>query len=172
VQDPIEECINNIANGSINDLEKLYIQTKPVVFGYALSILNNITDAEDVMQDTYVNVNRYASKYSKQNKPLAWILTITRNLAYNKIKKNNKVKELSDRELEKLSTQCSEYNTCLIKEIFNILTEEERKIIILNIVGGLKFREISKLLNIKLSTVLSKYNRALKKVSSKYKEEN
>ena len=44
------------------------------------------------------------------------------------------------------------------------LGEEERRIILLHAVTGLKHREIAALLELPLSTVLSKYNRALKKM--------
>ncbi|MDE6108593.1 MAG: helix-turn-helix domain-containing protein, partial [Oscillospiraceae bacterium] len=42
--------------------------------------------------------------------------------------------------------------------------EEERQIILLHAVSGLKHREIAELLEKPLSTVLSKYNRGLKKM--------
>lgn len=168
----LEDYIHEIASGDLGSLEKLYIQTKPVVFGFALSILKNLSDAEDVTQDTYINIHHYASRYKSKNKPLAWILTITKNLAYNKIKVNNHTQELTNEELESLISQNGDYNICLIKEMIDSLNDEERKIIVLSIIGGLKFHEIAKLLDLKLSTTLSKYNRAIKKLSSKYKEEN
>ena len=58
----------------------------------------------------------------------------------------------------------------LLKIVLEELTDEERKLAILNLVEGFTFLEISKFLNMKLSTVLSKYNRAMKKVRKKYKE--
>ena len=44
------------------------------------------------------------------------------------------------------------------------LGEEERRIILLHAVTGLKHREIAALLELPLSTVLSNFNRALKKM--------
>jgi RNA polymerase sigma-70 factor (ECF subfamily) len=46
----------------------------------------------------------------------------------------------------------------------NILPDEERNILILHIVSGLKRREISELLEIPMGTVATKYNRALEKI--------
>ena len=56
------------------------------------------------------------------------------------------------------------------RTILEELTEEEKKIIILSSVEGLKYREIAHLLDLNLSTVLSKYHRAMKKIRMKYKE--
>jgi RNA polymerase sigma-70 factor (ECF subfamily) len=48
----------------------------------------------------------------------------------------------------------------------NILPDEERNILILHIVSGLKRREISELLEIPMGTVATKYNRALEKIKN------
>ena len=58
-----------------------------------------------------------------------------------------------------------------LNRLLNNLDIEEREIISLHIVSDLKFREISKILNKPLSTVLNKYNRAIKKIKKIAKEE-
>ena len=45
------------------------------------------------------------------------------------------------------------------------LTDEERQVVMLHAVTGLKHREIAQLLELPLATVLSKYRRALKKLN-------
>ena len=44
------------------------------------------------------------------------------------------------------------------------LADEERRIVLLHAVTGMKHREIAALLELSLPTVLSKYHRALKKM--------
>ena len=51
------------------------------------------------------------------------------------------------------------------------LNEEEREVISLHVVSGFKHREIAALLQKPLSTILSKYNRAIKKLQMIVKEE-
>jgi DNA-directed RNA polymerase specialized sigma24 family protein len=51
------------------------------------------------------------------------------------------------------------------------LTEEERQIVILRSIEGLKHREIAKLLAIPLGTALSKYHRSLSKLRTILEEE-
>ena len=51
--------------------------------------------------------------------------------------------------------------------MLKLLSDEERQIITLHAVSGLKHRQIAELLDIPLSTVLSKYNRAIKKLRNK-----
>ena len=57
-----------------------------------------------------------------------------------------------------------------LRQTLKILNEDEMEVISLHIVSGLKHREIAKLLGKPLSTVLSKYNRAVKKLQIEIKE--
>lgn len=58
----------------------------------------------------------------------------------------------------------------VLKSALSILSEEERNIILLFAVSGMKHTEIAKNLNIPLSTELSKYHRGLKKLRKHLKE--
>ena len=64
------------------------------------------------------------------------------------------------------NTQLSSENRIVLKECMQLLNDEERKIVVLHAVTGFKHREIAKLLELPLSTVLSKYNRAIKKLKT------
>lgn len=167
----LDNYILGIARGNTKYLENLYGATKTIVFGYAFSILKNISDSEDVMQDVYINIYRNASCYSSKSKPLAWIITITRNLCLEKLRHKKRMTFDDITSIEHLlSEKDISYDKLLLKTILEELSQEERQIIILNSLCGFTFLEISKMLELKLSTVLSKYNRTIKKVRNKYKE--
>ncbi len=168
----LENYLIKIKNEDLLALEMLYNETRNIIFNYALSYLKNKEDAEDVMQDTYVNINKHAEKYNPRNKPMAWILMITKNLCLNKLK-SKKIKETVDiTEIENMigSNNESNFNQLLIKNIILNLEDEERQIFILNTIDNFKFREIAEHMNLNLSTVLSKYHRALKKIRLIYKD--
>lgn len=48
----------------------------------------------------------------------------------------------------------------------NVLSSEESAIVVMHAVSGMKHREIAEVTGLSLSTVLSKYNRALKKMKA------
>ncbi len=56
----------------------------------------------------------------------------------------------------------------LIQTCMESLSDEERQILVLHAVAGFKHREIAKILGLKLSTVLSKYHRAIKKMKENF----
>ena len=52
----------------------------------------------------------------------------------------------------------------VLHALLDSLDSQERRIVVLHAVAGLKHREIAALLELPLSTVLSKYSRSLKKL--------
>ncbi|MPM99489.1 hypothetical protein SDC9_146681 [bioreactor metagenome] len=165
----IELCIAGIACGEAKALEKLYRLTKSSVYGYSLSILRNRHDAEDVLQDTYVKVFTSSDSYHPGGKPLAWILTITRNLAADKFRAYKKLAYFDEDTAEALFTDTSledSEDKMLLEAAMNILDYDERQIVMLHAVSGFLHREIAEFLKIPLSTVLSKYNRSIKKLKN------
>ena len=50
----LEDCIARIAGGDKDALADLYSRTRPAVYGFALSIVKNAHDAEDILSTTPV----------------------------------------------------------------------------------------------------------------------
>lgn len=164
----LEAAISRLANGDKDACAEIYEETRTSVYAFALSIVKNSQDAEDVMHDTFVAIFTHAQSYKPQGKPLAWILTVTRNFCLKSLKKNQRSvsrEEDWERYEEEGSDEAEQTEKRLIiLELLSSLSEEERQIVTLHAVSGLKHRQIAELLDIPLSTVLSKYNRAIKKV--------
>ena len=167
--------LQEIAGGSQDALSRLYEQAAAAVYGFALSILKNPHSAEDVMQETFLQVFSSASSYQGEGKPMAWILTIARNLSLMKLREQKKfaqtpLEEMWDLQSEDKGLKIKE-DKLLLDGVLQILTEEERQILMLHATSGLKHREIAEMLKLPLPTVLSKYRRALLKLQKRLKED-
>lgn len=169
----IEQMIQEIACGDKNALANLYEYTKVAVYGFSLSILKNVHDAEDTLQEVYIKIHDNAEKYEAKGKPLAWILTITKNLSFMKLRKQKDEIDIDELyiDLEKKESVTHE-DRILIEATFKYISDEEREILMLHANTGLKFREIAKILDMPLATVLSKYHRAIKKMKKIIREED
>ncbi|MCC8123785.1 MAG: RNA polymerase sigma factor [Oscillospiraceae bacterium] len=168
-----ENLILRISSGDTEALEALYMQTKSAVFGFTLSILHNWQNAEDVLQDVYLRIWDAAASYHPQGKPMAWILTITRNLSLMKLRDRERQHFSLIEQVDSLTDEDvidDRLNRVLIQTALDALAEEEREIVVLHALSGLKHREIADLLALPLSTVLSKYRRALAKLKLALKE--
>lgn len=169
----LEDCMEGIVKKDRDSLVILYEETKEAIYGYALSILKNKHDAEDVFQEVYIKIYEKAETYNATGKPLAWIMTIARNLCYEKMRKHKdegNIDEMHNLGIVDKGNKNVE-DKIILDIAFSKITDEERNIIILHIVSGLKHREIAKLLELPLSTVLSKYNRAIKRMKDLLKED-
>ena len=163
----LDRALRRVAKGHTDALETIYTQTSSAVYAYILSIVKNTEDAEDILQDTYVKVCLNADQYQSQGKPMAWILTIARNLSLMKLRTHKRVADLQDYEWEAIVDESARFNTedrMVLDAAFSGVSEEESQIVVLHAVAGLKHREIADMLDMPLATVLSKYNRALKKM--------
>ncbi len=174
--DRLDNLLAEISDGSKQALSELYGLTKSDVYGYALSILKNSHDAEDILQSCFIKIWDSANTYRIGSKPMAWILTVTKNLCYMKLKEQKKSDSLDNEELSLLPSDenisLTAENKTVLEAAFKAITNEERQIIMLHAVSGLKFREISDLTSIPLATVLSKYHRGIKKMKSAVGGEN
>lgn len=165
----LERLLVKVAAGEQESLAVLYHRTRAAVYALALSILKNTHDAQDVTQDTFVRIWDSAPQYRPQGSPMAWILTITRNLALMKLRQSARHVELNDEQWEAIpadTPNVTSEDRHLLQTALATLTDEERQVVMLHAVTGLKHREIAALLELPLSTVLSKYHRALKKLRS------
>ncbi len=173
--DQLENYIDLSCQGDMEAFAQLYEETKSSVYGFALAILKDPTTAEDVLQDTYLHIYGSCRSYHAMGKPMAWILTITRNLALMKIRENNhRVNLPEDVDIEDYfdqSPQMAPEERLLLQATLKELSDQELQVIMLHAVSGFKHREIAKLLHLPLSTVLSSYSRGCKKVKRMLTEE-
>lgn len=167
-----EPLLAEIGQGNKQALVALYTHTKSSVYGFALSILKNPHMAEDAMQDTYIRIYQNAHAYKPQGKPMAWVLTIVKNIARMKLRSTRETAELQEANtLYSEDFSSTTVDNIVLQMALSNLAEEERQIVILHSVSGLKHREIADILEMPLSTVLSKYQRSLSKLKDLLKEE-
>ncbi len=171
-----EGLLKRVGMGDAEAFQQLYQNTDRTVYSFILSILKNPQDAEEVMQETYLKIWTSAASYQSQGKPLAWMFTIARNLCYMKFREQKKQADigLDDLDGEEAGEICLPLenlaDAMVLKAALEILKEDERQIVLLHASAGLKHREIASSLQIPLATVLSKYNRAIKKMKRHLKD--
>lgn len=159
----LDRWIKACAKGDRDALANLYQATGSAVYAYALSILKNRTDAEDVLHDCYVTVWNSAGGYRSQGKPMAWLITITRNHCYKLLRYQRRYVPLDAEDCLR-SLNAAPDDKLMVQQFLKILTPEEQQIVILHAVAGCKHRQIAEMLNLKTTTVLSKYHRAIQKL--------
>lgn len=143
------------------------------MYALALSLLRDAHEAQDVAQDVYVKVWESAPAYRPQGSPMAWLLTVARNLARSRLRQSGRQIALDEEAWNAIPAAAPDVeDRQLLQGALARLGAEEREIVLLHAVTGLKHREIAQLLELPLSTVLSKYHRGLKKLRAQMKGES
>ena len=161
----MDSWIEKTAQGDRDALTKLYRATATSVYSYALSILKNRYDAEDVLHDCFITVQTAAGNYRRQETPMAWLLTITRNLCLKQLRSQSRTISLYSDDLL-VAPGSDPEEKLLIRSCMEDLSQEEQQIVILHAVAGFRHWEIARHLGLKIGTVLSKYHRAIRKLKS------
>lgn len=162
-----EGVFARIGQGDATALEELFMATEQTMYAFVLSILKNPEDTADLVQDVYIKIRESAHLYQPKGKPLAWMFTIARRLSLNHLRFQKRLNQDGEQELENnphLSYITDPTDRMVLSSALNILKEEERQILLLHVLSGLKHREIAANLSLPLATILSRYNRSLKKL--------
>jgi len=162
-----EDLFEKIGNDDMEAFGELYDQTEKVMYAYILTLVKNHDDTLDILQDTYLKIKSAAHLYKPMGKPLAWMFTIAKNLYFEKVRKNKRKVDMKDEYIENymdISFVPDPEDKIVLETALKVISEEEREIVIMYAVGGMKHKEIAENMDLPLSTELSKYHRALKKL--------
>ena len=165
----LQQLLIHIAGGEREALAELYQRTRSAVYGLALSYLKNAHDAQDLTQDVYVQVWDRAEQYRLIGSPMGWLLAVCRNLCLMRLRREERHAALSEEEWDAIpARECGldADERALLQGALASLADEERRIVLLHAVTGLKHREIAALRELPLHTVLSKYPRSLTQMRS------
>jgi RNA polymerase sigma-70 factor (ECF subfamily) len=158
-------------------------QHKNRIFSYAVFMMKNRMDAEDITQEvlirTWQNVNNFNFNAAK-----AWIMRTTHNLCVDHLRKNKTInfreQELDEEFHENIADKTLDGNPNIltaknitegnIKEAIEQLPERLKSPFVLFQIQGFKYKEISKILDVPLNTVKVNLLRARKQLQKELRE--
>ena len=152
------------------------------LYGAAMRMTRNPTDAEDLVQETYLRAYRGFGGFEQGTNLKAWLYRILTNTYINEYRKKKRRPDESDiddvedlylyRRLgglagatagrsaeEELFEQITDSN---IKEALEALPEQFRMVVLLADVEGFAYKEIAEILDIPIGTVMSRLHRGRK----------
>ena len=150
-----------------------YIYTKyyKLIYFIISQYITNEFDIEDITQNVFVNFFNNLNKIDLTKNIKYYLVTSAKNQTINFLKKNKKI-EYDEEIILNMKDEGSSnllYNE-LIADLNKFLSREEINIILLHTLECYTFKEIAKKLNKKTNTIITIYNRAIKKYQN-YKGE-
>ncbi|MDD4192938.1 MAG: RNA polymerase sigma-70 factor [Mangrovibacterium sp.] len=168
-----KQAVGKLKKGDVASFDAIFRKYNKKVFYFANSYLKNREEAEDVVQEVFMNLWRHRDQINEQYIFSKYLFKITYNATCKRFRKSPSEKryreEMLHTSMEDNSTKLDieYYNLVEIKDLLiNKLPEREKEIILLSIEEHLTSTEISQRLNISKKTVdnyLSKARTYLRK---------
>ncbi len=133
----------------------------------AYSYLHNMSDAEDILQDTLIQYIKAAPAFESQEHEKAWLLRVAANLSKNKIK-YNKIRETDELAEELVAGE--QEDLAFVWDAVKLLPEKYREVVHLFYQEGLATKEIAEGLGRNESTVRSDLKRGRDQLKNILKE--
>jgi len=165
----LEDIIEEFRVGNYDSFDEFYHQTNKQLYVFIYDIIRNRQSSEDLLQETYMRFLNHIDKYKKNTNYFNFLVTIARNLAINEYHKQKRM--VYDEEYIYSVKEESPTDVPDLFYLLDYLNEKEREIVILHMIDNLKFKEIAKMKDKPLGTILWLYNKAIKKLKRKVEEE-
>lgn len=156
------ELLHAIARGDEGALASLYDRYRVILFGLLVRILSSREEAEDILQEVFIQVWRRAADFDEnRGKPFTWLVTLSRSRAIDRLRQlsaRDRVAQASAQESPaEASDAVGETYRSEQKEIvagaLSQLPEEQRQTLLLAYFEGLTQSEIARRLGAPLGTV-------------------
>ena len=147
------------------------------LFGYALVLTQNRTDAEDLVQETYVRAIRAMGRLRPDSNVKGWLFTILRTIWLNELRQRRRAPEVLDVEADERTANLADETTTDPHDVYvgklerrhvrlaiQQLPEEAREVILLREWEELSYQEIATVLDCPVGTVMSRLARARSKL--------
>jgi len=156
------ELLKAVARGDEQALAQLYDNYRVILFGLLVRILNSREEAEDVLQEVFLQVWRRARDFDEtRGKPFTWLVTLARSRAIDRLRSlgaRDRVAQASVREAaEEVSDAARDTfrseQRALVTSALSQLPEEQKRPLVLAYFDGLTQSEIAAKLGAPLGTV-------------------
>jgi len=171
------DLFQRAASGDHKSLAELYRRYSGVLLATAFRVLNNARDAEEVVQEAFVQIWEKASIYDvRRGKPLTWAMTLTRNKAIDRLRRVQRRNRLQNEmeqeaqiwnrmvETDSSDEAASHETKAIVRSAVIQLSDDQRRAIELAFFGGLTQQEIAQQLHQPLGTIKARIRRGMMKL--------
>jgi len=173
----LEKAVASFVGGDESAFNDIYSATHRKVSLVACTYLKNQADAEDAVQDIYLNVYKKLYTIQDAGKAMSWILALTRNTCLNKLEKNKRTEttlSFDEEDLPSVFTimkdervyDSPEQNLLareedeIIDDILSILPLEQRDAVLLHHIEQRSVEEVAEITDVAVGTIKSRLNYA------------
>jgi RNA polymerase sigma-70 factor, ECF subfamily len=149
------------------------------LYGYAMVLSRDRTEAEDLLQETCVRAIQAIENLRPDSNVKSWLFTILRNIWFNRLRRRRAAPKMVELDGDESPAQTavaaskdphalyvSKVEREQVREAIQQLSDEFREVIVLREYGDLSYQEIASVLGCPAGTVMSRLGRARSKLRS------
>ena len=140
------------------------------LYGYAMTLTRNTTEAEDLVQETYLRATSAANRPDADGNLKGWLFVIMRNAWLNQVRHKNSGPLFVDLDSNDQSVDGTVSNPHVVylrkldreqvRKAIESLPDAYREIVVLRDIEGFTYQEIANVLDCPAGTVMSRLGRA------------
>ena len=160
-------------------MNALELPFKDKLYRFALNIVGNTFDAEDIMQELMIKIWNRMEQFKEIDNKEAWCMTVTRNMAIDKTRNKklatldiSEYQQLKDNDVTQDRKMEDDERLGSIMKLVNQLPEKQREIIHLRDVEGYTYQEIAEMTETTLDFVKVSLHRARKTLKEQLLKRN
>lgn len=154
--------------------ERYVVPELEVLMRVAVSLVNQVADAEDLVQDTLLRAYRSVDRFDGHH-ARAWLLTIMRNANKNRARRRrprlledpDSAAAVPDLESANPATRVDQRFDACVESAMAALSRDSREVLTLVDIDGLSYAEAATVLGIPPGTVMSRLHRARKSIRNR-----
>jgi RNA polymerase sigma-70 factor (ECF subfamily) len=151
-----------LASGRTEAFAAFYDQHAARMLALALAVCGSRADAEDALQQTFLNLFRYRRAFGRAEDPLGYALTAVRNCALRlRARRGEESLDPSALQIAARPEAAEHEPSPQLQRALARLRPEQSEVLALKLEVGLSFAQIGALLNLSPNTAASRYRHAL-----------
>jgi RNA polymerase sigma factor (sigma-70 family) len=168
-QDVNQHVIDRCKEGDHRAQYELYKLYSKAMFNVSMRITNDYSEAEDVLQEAFINAFKNLNSYKSEASFGSWLKKIVINASINAIrKKRSELIPIDERVIgniaEEIEDDATVWQVEKVRRAIQKLPDGYRVVLTLYLLEGYDHNEIGEVLGITESTSKSQYSRARKKL--------
>ena len=140
-----------------------YAESGPRLYRYALMILADRRDAEDVLHQVFAALLAKPALPELDDRG-AYLRTSVRNAAYSLLRQRRTARAVTEQILEPVVEGCSLAEQAALEQALRALPPEQREVVHLHVYEGLTFQEVANATGESINTISARYRYALEKM--------
>jgi RNA polymerase sigma-70 factor (ECF subfamily) len=161
--DELQELMRAYQAGTIEAFERLYAALAPAVLGYLTSLARDRVHAQDLLQETFLQVHRSRHVYRPDLPVRPWIFAIARHvwLMDRRTRSRRPVADTELRDVPVPADVASLADRDTLRRALGRLLPDRREALLLHHMWGFSFAEIGQLLGIRPDAAKLRSSRAM-----------